>query len=139
MTEKKPIRLNPQNIIWFVATQICHLRVMALPNECPSLLCLLLLLIGRDRDTTVRVQHHLSAADDGHQQEEAEHEEEEEGKTEVHVNIQPGHGEDWRVHVDKSTVENVCCLVCLLPSWWCAPSKPIIVIHCAAAENSSTA
>lgn len=43
----------------------------------------------------------MTAAHYGHQQEEAEQEEEEEGKTKVHIHVQPGHGVDWRVHVDK--------------------------------------
>lgn len=68
----------------------------------PSFLCLLL-LVRSDGDITVRVQHHLSTADYGHQQEEAEQEEEEEGKTKIHIHFKPGNGECWRVHVDKPT------------------------------------
>lgn len=75
----------------------------------PSFLCLLLLVCS-DGDITVRVQHHLSTADYGHQQEEAEQEEEEEGKTKVHIHFKPGNGEGWRVHVDKST-ESICSSV----------------------------
>lgn len=87
-----------------------------------SVLSLIFLLMCRDRDSTVRVQHHLSAADDGHQQEEAEQEEEEEGKAEVHIHFEPASGEGCRVHVDRSTHKPEICLflsfpyICSLPS-----------------------
>lgn len=57
----------------------------------PSVLCTFLLVCG-DRDSAVRVQHHLAAAEYGHQQEETEQEEEEEGKTKVHIYVEPAWG-----------------------------------------------
>lgn len=63
----------------------------------------MLLLVCGDRDSAVRVQHHLAAAEYGHQQEETEQEEEEEGKTKVHIYIEPAWGGGLRDHVDKYT------------------------------------
>lgn len=73
-----------------------------------------------DRDSAVRVQHHLSAAEYGHQQKGTEQEEEEEGKTKVHIHIEPSYRDGWRVHVDKYTHKNglflSSCIICLPPS-----------------------
>lgn len=52
----------------------------------------MLLLVCGDRDSAVRVQHHLAAAEYGHQQEETEQEEEEESKTKVHIYMEPAWG-----------------------------------------------
>lgn len=76
----------------------CYSLISALPLN--SVFCLLCLVHG-DRNSAVRVQHHLSTAEYGHQQEKTEQEEEEHSKTKVHIHIKSAFWDAGRVHIHQ--------------------------------------
>lgn len=84
----------------------------------PRLLC----LVHGDRNSAVRVQHHLSTAEYGHQQEEAEQEEEEHCKAKVHIHVEPALGDAGRVHIAQnlSSLKQISSALC--PHF--APASP---------------